>query len=117
MHTQLQITIRDMPHSDALDRRIRSKAAKLDEFHSNITSCRVTVEESRKHHRQGRHFQVIVDVRVPGREFVASRDHDEDVYVALREAFDAIRRQIDEHTRSRRDYAKTGAGSPQVEAE
>ena len=106
MQIPLQITVRDMPHSEALDTRIRAKAAKLAEFHPNITSCRVTVEKSRKHHRQGHHFQVVVDVRVPGREFVANHDHDEDVYVALREAFGALRRQLDEHISAGRDFVK-----------
>lgn len=106
MQKPLQITVRDMPHSDALDARIREKAAKLSEFHPNITSCRVTVEELGKHHRQGRHFQVIVDVRVPGKELVANRDHDEDVYVALREAFSAVRRQLEEYIRASRDFVK-----------
>ncbi len=115
MQVPLQITVRDMPHSEALDARIRDKAAKLAEFHPNITSCRVTVEESRKHHRQGRHFQVIVDVRVPGKELVANRDHDEDVYVALREAFGAVRRQLEEYIRASRDFVKP-AGIPQSEA-
>lgn len=51
MQIPLQIAVRDMPHSEALDERIRAKAAKLAEFHPNITSCRVTVEQSRKHHQ------------------------------------------------------------------
>lgn len=106
MQTPLRITVRDMPHSEALDTRIRAKAVKLSEFHPNITSCRVTVEKSRKHHRQGHHFQILVDVRVPGREFVANRDHDEDVYVALREGFGALRRQLDEHNSAGRDFVK-----------
>ena len=114
MQKPLQITVRDMPHSEALDARIREKAAKLSEFHPNITSCKVTVEESRKHHRQGRHFQVIVDVRVPGRELVANRDHDEDVYVALREAFTAVRRQLEEYVRASRDFARP-AGTAEAE--
>lgn len=114
MQVPLQITVREMAHSDALDARIRGKAAKLSEFHPNITSCRVTVEESRKHHRQGRHFQVIVDVRVPGKELVANRDHDEDVYVALREAFGAVRRQLEEHVRASRDFVKP-VGTAQAE--
>ena len=102
MQMPLQITVRDMAHSEALDARIREKAAKLSEFHSNITSCRVTVEESRKHHRQGRHFQVSFDVCVPGRELLANMAHDEDVYVALRDAFDAIKRQLDHLVRVKR---------------
>lgn len=96
MQTPLQITIRGIPHSDALDSRIREKAAKLEEFHPRITSCRVTVEEIKKHQQQGREFQVGIDVRVPGKEVVINRMHAEDVYVALRDAFDAAKRQIDE---------------------
>lgn len=96
MQIPLQITMRDMERSDALDAAIQGHAAKLEQFHSRITRCRVTVEQLRRHHQQGRHFAVKVDVRVPGREIVATHDHDEDVYIALREAFDAARRQLDE---------------------
>ncbi len=117
MQVPLQITVRDMPHSDALDARIREKAAKLSEFDSNITSCRVTIEESRKHHRQGRHFQVAIDVRVPGKELVANRSHDEDVYVALRDAFDAMKRQVEEHLRVKRGFVKKHASVAQAAPE
>ena len=111
MKTPLQITVRDMPHSDALDTRIRDSAAKLEEFHPNVTSCRVTIEELHKHQHQGRHFQVIVDVRVPGREIVANRAHHEDVYVALRDAFDAAKRQLDESVRPKRERARPTAAA------
>jgi ribosomal subunit interface protein len=112
MQVPLQITVRDMAHSEALDERIRGKAAKLSEFDPNITSCRVTVEESGKHHRQGRQFAVGIDVRVPGKELVASRS-DEDVYVALRDAFDAMKRQVEENLRVKRGFVKTHAAQPQ----
>lgn len=106
MQVPIQITMHDIPRSDALDAHIREKAAKLEEFHPRITSCRVTVEELRKHHRQGRHFQVRVDVRVPGREIVANRDHHEDVYVALRDAFEAAQRQLEDVARQMRGDVK-----------
>jgi ribosomal subunit interface protein len=106
MQIPVQITVRDVPHSDALEARIREKAAKLGEFHPRITSCRVTVEELRKHHHQGKHFQVNVDVRVPGKEVVANRAHAEDVYVALRDAFDAAKRQLEEVARLKRGDVK-----------
>ena len=106
MQVPLQITVRGMPHSDALDARIRAKVAKLEEFHPQITSCRVAVEELGKHQQQGRHFQVRIDVRVPGREIVANRDHDEDVYVALRDAFDVLKRQLEEEIRLKRGEVK-----------
>jgi len=106
MQVPLQITVRDFPQSEALEARIREKAAKLEEFHPRITSCRVTVEELRKHHQQGRHFQVSLDVRVPGREIVANRAHHEDAYVALRDAFDAAKRQLEEIARVQRGDVK-----------
>jgi ribosome-associated translation inhibitor RaiA len=45
---------------------------------------------------------VRIDVTVPGREIVINHDHDEDVYVALRDAFDAARRQLEDYARIRR---------------
>ena len=106
MQVPLQITIRDFPQSEALEARIREKAAKLGEFHPNIISCRVAIEELRKHQHQGRHFQVNLDVRVPGKAIVVNHMHDEDVYVALRNAFDAAKRQIEEAVRVQRGDVK-----------
>ena len=102
MQVPLQITIRNMQHSDALEAHIRDKVERLAGAHPRITSCRVTVEESGRHRRQGRQFQVRIDVRAPQREIVATRDQDEDVYVALREAFDATKRQLEEVVRGQR---------------
>ena len=90
----LQITVRGLTQSDALEARIRKQVAKLERVHPRITRCHVTVEESNKHQQQGREFKVRVDVSVPGHEIVADHDHDEDVYVALRDAFDAAKHQL-----------------------
>ncbi|HZR03814.1 MAG TPA: ribosome-associated translation inhibitor RaiA [Burkholderiales bacterium] len=109
MQVPVQITIREMPRSEALETHIRQKAAKLEEFHERITSCRVTVEQLAQHRQQGRQFRVTVDVRVPGREIVANRDHSEDVYVALRDAFDAVKRQLEEAARLQRGAVKEHA--------
>jgi ribosomal subunit interface protein len=107
MQIPLQISIRGMPHSAALDAEIRERAARLDHFDTRITSCRVVVEELARHHRQGREFAVRVEIRAPGREeIVASRNHDEDVYIALRDAFDAAVRQLEDEVRKRRGDVK-----------
>jgi ribosomal subunit interface protein len=106
MQVPLQITVRHMPVSDALEARIRDQAAKLEEFHPQLISCRVTVEELDKHQHQGRQFQVRIDAHVPGHEVVASRDHHEDVYVALRDAFAALTRQLEEDVRVKRGDVK-----------
>ena len=77
MQTPLQITIRDIEHSDALETHIRDKAKKLEEFFERITSCRVIVEMPHKHHHQGKQFKVRIDIGVPGSEIVVNRDHAE----------------------------------------
>lgn len=102
MNIPLLITMRNVPRSDALEARIRESAAKLEQFHSRITSCRVTIDQPERHPRQGRQFGVCIDVRAPGHEEVVSTlKHHEDVYVALREAFDSARRQLDDAVRRR----------------
>lgn len=107
MQIQLQIMVRDMARSDALEARIREKVAGLEQFHSRITSCRVTVTDSRTYHQQGRRFEVSIDVRVPGHvEIIANRQHDEDVYIALRDAFDSAKLQIEDAIGEKRGYVK-----------
>ncbi len=107
MHIPLQITIRGMEHSDALETHIRDKAEKLEEFFDRIMSCRVVVEVPHKHHHQGQQFNVRLDIGVPGSEIVVNRDHAEDVYVALRDAFDAATRKIEDYSRKIRGDVKT----------
>ncbi|MFO1435803.1 MAG: HPF/RaiA family ribosome-associated protein [Gammaproteobacteria bacterium] len=107
-----QITYRNVPHSDAVDANIRERIAKLDAFFPRIMSCRVVVEGQHRHHHQGNLYHVRVDLVVPGREFVVSHPHHdkhahEDVYVAIRDAFDAARRQLEDYAREVRGSVKT----------
>lgn len=97
MQIPLQITIRDVEHSGALETHIRGKVEKLEEFFKHITSCRVVVEVPHKHHHQGKQFNVRIDIGVPGSEIVVNHDHDEDIYVALRDAFDAAKRRLEDY--------------------
>jgi ribosomal subunit interface protein len=94
MDIPLQVTFRDLPHSRALDEKIRERAARLETLSDRITRFRVTLERRHRHPRQGREYNVRIDVRVPGREIVVTHEHDEDVYVALRDAFEAAERQL-----------------------
>ena len=89
-----QITLRNLQRSTALQRRIRDLRDHLDRYHPRIINCRVTLEESSPKPHNGRVFTVTVAVRVPGHDFIANHQHDEDIYVALHQAFDAVRRQL-----------------------
>ncbi len=106
MQTPLQLTIRDVEHSDALEAHIRGKVDKLEEFFKHITSCHVVVEMPHKHHQQGKQFNVRIDIGVPGSEIVVNRDHAEDVYIALRDAFDSAKRRLEDYARKIRGDIK-----------
>ncbi len=112
MQVPLQITYRDIARSEALDARIREKAAKLEEFHPRITRCRVVVEQRDRHRHQGKQFSVKLDLRLPQREIAINRDHHEDVYVALREAFNAAARKLEEAAREARGDVKAHQPPP-----
>lgn len=109
MRVPLQVTLRDIDHSDAVENAIREKAEKLGRFYSNITSCRVSVEMPGKHKHQGKSFSVHLDLRAPGCEIVINRDRNEDLYVALRDTFDAATRQLEEFARRQRGEVKQHA--------
>ncbi|MDH5357972.1 MAG: HPF/RaiA family ribosome-associated protein [Gammaproteobacteria bacterium] len=117
MQIPLQITFKDMDHSDALEAKIREKAEKLEQFSQQIMSCRVVVEEPHKHHHQGNLFSIKIDVTLPGHEIVANKQSDqdhshEDAYVAIRDAFDAVRRQIQDRVSKRRGDVKVHEIAP-----
>jgi ribosomal subunit interface protein len=112
MQQPIQITFRNLERSPAIEAKVLERAAKLDEFYERIMSCRVVIEELHRHHRHGNHYQVRVDLTVPGGELVATREPDEhhaytDVYVAIRDAFDAIRRQLEDYARRQRSDVKS----------
>jgi ribosomal subunit interface protein len=103
LQVPLQIILRNMRHSEALEAHIRQKSAKLEEIHPRIVSCRVTVEQTGKHQQQGHDFRAGIEVRLPGRQpLVVNREHDEDPYIALREAFDTMTRQLNEIMREQK---------------
>jgi len=104
MAVPLQITFKGIDASPALEARIREKAARLDRFERDILRCHVTVEAPHRHQRQGPLFRARVEVFVPRGDIVVTRespqDHaHEDPHVAVRDAFDAVVRQLEDHVR------------------
>ena len=118
MQIPVQITFRGVHASAAIESRIREKAAKLESVHDRITSCRVVVESPHRHHQKGRLYLIRIDVTVPGSELVVNtekrRHHShENVYVAIRDAFNAMRRQLENFAREHRGDVKTHEAPPQ----
>jgi len=111
MKLPLQISWRNVEATEALENAIREKAEKLDTFYDKIMGCRVVVEAPHGHHRKGKQYKVRVDITVPGEELVVNKDPGrdethEDLYVAIRDAFDAARRRLQDYVRQRRGQVK-----------
>ena len=107
----IQVTFRDMEHSDFIEAEVRKKAAELDRFSDRIMSCRVVVEAPHQHHRKGKLYDVRIDLTLPGKEIVVShsgpKEHaHEDAHVAIRDAFLAATRQLEDYARKRRGQVK-----------
>ena len=98
MELPLQITFRDLDHSDDIESYVRTRAEKLETVGSRIVKCHVNIEPPHRHKQHGRHYRVRLDLAIPGRELVIDRCPDEsrdteDVYAAIDHAFDhAVRR-------------------------
>ena len=135
----VQITFRNIPASEAMAARVQEEAEKLNEFYNRITSCRVVIEAPHRHHRLGEQVHVRIELGVPGRELVvrhepslhsasqrrgeeewekhleASPQH-KDTGVAIRDAFKAARRQLQDYARRQRGQVKAhDATSPSPE--
>lgn len=117
MQEELQITWRDMDPSDALDARIREQMMSLERYCERIIACRIVIEQLHRRKHKGNLYNVRVDLSVPGSEIVVNResgkDHGhEDPYVAVRDAFRATRRQLEDYVRRHRGDVKTHEPSP-----
>lgn len=99
MHTRVEIVLRGMPHSGALERYIGEQADKLDRVGARILGCHVRAEALHRPKQQGAQFAVRLDITLPGTEVVVNREHGEDVYAAVRDAFEAAWLQLNDHMR------------------
>lgn len=100
----VRITFRHMDVSAAVEARVRELAGRLGRFSSRILDCHVTIDGPAAHQNKGAPFQVRIDVFGKQGHLTAVKgngDHPghQDVYVALRDAFDAIRRQLEAATK------------------
>jgi len=111
----LQITFRHMDPSPALEARIRELAARFDKFSAHIMRCRVIVEPLPHHAHQGALYDFRIEITLPDEEIAIRRAHPadhahEDPYVALRDAFRAARRKLEDYERRRRLEVKSHIG-------
>jgi len=113
----IRITWRGSAPSAALETRIRELAQRLEKFSSEIIHCHVIVDFPHKHRSQGNLYEVHVQLTTPGAQITVQREHrerhtHEDPYVAVRDAFRAARRQLQDYERKRRQDVKAHSPEP-----
>lgn len=115
MQTQPQVSFDDVELTDEVRERVRDEVldwiGQLERFHPRITGCHVVIGMPHRRHRIGGLYSVRIDVVVPEAEIVVNREHHdehahEDLFVALRDAFDAAKRRLEDHARRLRGTVK-----------
>lgn len=108
---QPKITFRDFPPSDAVRTAIESRAEKLDRLFDRILSCEVVVSAPHRHRHADRNYHVQIHLGVSGPDIFIDREPEQnddhtDIYVAIRDAFDAAERKLQDHARKMRGEVK-----------
>lgn len=103
MGLPLEITLREAgPYEEAIRNEVTKRAEKLARMFGPILRFRVVVETPHKHSRRGEHYDVNIEISLPHKKIVVNREHNErdsheDVFVSIRDAFEAAKRRLEDH--------------------
>jgi ribosomal subunit interface protein len=100
------INFLNFPHSPVLEEHVSEKINKLNQFYQNIMHCDVALILTQNKKHQGKLYNVRIKLTVPGEELSVTKPTDEDVYVAVRDAFQVITRRLREYSARRRQNVK-----------
>jgi ribosome-associated translation inhibitor RaiA len=103
----IQISLYGVAPSNALLHCVRDKATKLERLYDRIACCRVVLSLDARPDRPGKQFSAHIAVKLPGGEIAVTHEHDQNVQVALRDAFAAARRKLEDHLREKRAPSAT----------
>lgn len=112
MQIPVSLTERRIDLPDGARERIITKAEQLERYYDRITRCDIIVETPHNSKRSGVNYRVRIDMTVPGAELVVERDPDPDLNIAIRDAFDAARRRLEDFTRVQRRDVKVHEPEP-----
>ncbi len=111
MQTPPEIAFHQFEPTEAVRAEVARQVERLERFSDRITSCRLKVSKTARR-QQGDLFQVALRVAMPGhKDVVVDRAHGdspehEHAVVAIRDAFDAAVRQIEDAMRDLRGEVK-----------
>lgn len=74
MDVPMQISFRNMDRSEAVEAKVRERVDRLEKFCGRLTSCRVIVEAPQRRHHKGKLYHLRIELGLPGKELVVSRN-------------------------------------------
>jgi ribosomal subunit interface protein len=101
----------NMALTDAIKARIESKSVALGKLTSDFdpaSELRVEVGKSTNHHAKGPYFRAEFQLKIPGNDLRAVCE-EEDLYHAIGQARDQIRRQLKDYKNKLKDRSQRGA--------
>ena len=106
MAIPVQITFRDVAHSDAVEARIDTRVKRLEKFAKRATGLHVTVAAPHHSGQKGKLYQFTLELLMPGSDIVVKQGDTpnhahEDIYVAMRDAFATLERRVHDHLQKR----------------
>lgn len=99
METPLELSFQHVEPTEEIKALVREKADQLDGIYNGITSCHVYIRAPHQSQQTGDLFEITIEVRIPGKELVVRRHQDDQperahLKVAIRDAFDAMQREL-----------------------
>jgi ribosome-associated translation inhibitor RaiA len=102
MNTPVEIHFHGIEKSEAVEQRVREKVAKLEKHFGRMTRCRVVLEVPHRSPAKPKAYQIKIEMSLPRRRpVVVSHEREgshasEELLLALRDAFAAALRKIDD---------------------
>jgi putative sigma-54 modulation protein len=102
MLAPLEISFKGLESSRAVENKIAERASRLEKHFDRITSVRVVVAAPNKLAHKGQHYQVKLEIGVPGQGTVvisedpAGNNPQSDLLIAIRDAFETAERKLDQ---------------------
>ncbi|MDR3407554.1 MAG: HPF/RaiA family ribosome-associated protein [Methylovirgula sp.] len=113
MQVPIQISFRNCEPSEQIRSEIEKEAQHLEKFYNRITACNVAVTAPNLlHHRQGGLFKIDLRIALPQhKDIIVNKTHGdvhqhEHISVAIRDAFAAAQRQVEDAVRHMRGDVK-----------
>lgn len=99
MTNEFRVVFHNVEQTEALSQAVQKRIDKLERYCDQIITGRVVLDSPHNNHHKGKVYSVGLEIHTPAKEVRVNQDqHDnhahEDLYVAIRDAFNAAERQL-----------------------